>query len=104
MAKDKFVEDDFQMVGSDAEKIRKLLRIHPRREIPAKIVKRYRSIYHMTSHIRNSFTRDMLQLLCAMCCKVTRGKLNGESVILVDGENLSVPPEKPKADESQKKE
>lgn len=94
MVKDKFVEAPVDMVGSDAGKIRKLLDIHPRRDIPAKIVNKYRSMHHMMSRFKGGFTRDALVVLCAMGCKtVRRGLLNGQSVLLVDGEDLSTDPD-----------
>ena len=93
MKKDKFVEDVVGMIGSDAQKIRKLLRIHPRRDIPAKIVKKYSTMSHMLSHLTNgSLSRDTLSVLCAMVCTVTRGRLNGQIVMLVDGQDLSEDP------------
>lgn len=81
------------MAPADAKKIRKLLGIHPRREIPAKVVKKYQSLYHMLSHVQHGFGRETMALLCAMTCKVVRGTLNKEPVLMVDGEDLSTDPD-----------
>lgn len=93
MAKDTFVPDAFDMIGSDAQKIRKLLRIHPRREIPAKIVSKYQSMHHMMSQFKGGFTRDTLAVLCAMGCKAVRGRLDSRDVLMVDGKDLSTDPD-----------
>lgn len=97
---DKFVEEPFEMIGSDATKIRKLLRIHPRRPIPARIVTKYRNMHHMLSHLKGGFTRDTLSLLCAMGCKAERGRIKGQLVLLVDGKDLSTDPDAQKKQET----
>ncbi len=97
-----FVEAPFDVPGDDARRLRKMLRIHPLRPIPAKLVKKYRTIWSMLAHVnKGAFERSDLAVLTAQVCVVEMGTLDGKKVVLVDGKDLSTEP--PKSQDAEKR-
>ena len=90
----RFVEDVFEMGGTDQARIRKMLNIHPRRRIPASITAKYKSAYNMVGRFNSiSFSREFVATLCLSACKVEKGRVGKTLVILVNGEDLSLSPD-----------
>ena len=59
--------NEFVMPGQDADRIRKLLDMHPLRPIPPKIVRRYQSLWSMLAKVnKGAFSREMLAMLILM--------------------------------------